>query len=215
MPSPLVQSPVPSPPRRALPLSPNQPPPNSAGRMDSVGASLFTEAQVQRMATMEQTAPLLYPRGPQSQGDSSSLPHDAIQAEVARQLAGMRAMMEESRGMVERTQAEKLEASRQAQALGVGGGFSGSRVVEGIGSEAPAAPMAAASTSLPRAPSAPQPLSSSPYPPPPPPVEAQGVRGLLSGLLGRSRSQSPPPGSRPQTEPTSANQQTFAASAQS
>ena len=113
----------------------------------------------------------------------------------------------------ERLRAE-LQPSRHAQALGVGGGFSGSRVVEGIDSEAPAAPMAAASASLPRAPSVPQPASSSPYPPPPP-VEAQGVRGLMSGLLGRSRSQSPPPGSRPQTEPTSANQQTSTTSAQS
>ena len=95
MPSPLIQSPCPSPPRRALPHAHTQPP-NTVGRMDHVGTPLFIEAQVQQMAAMEQHAPLLYSSGPQSQGESSSLPHDATQAEVARQLAGMRALMTEA-----------------------------------------------------------------------------------------------------------------------
>ena len=44
------------------------------------------------MAAMERRAPLLYGSPPQALGantESSSIPHDAIQAEVARQLAGL------------------------------------------------------------------------------------------------------------------------------
>ena len=40
-----------------------------------------------RMQALEQRAPLFYPERPQSTTDSSSLPQEAIQAEVARQLA--------------------------------------------------------------------------------------------------------------------------------
>ena len=65
---------------------------------------------LQRMQALEQRAPLLYagmPERPQSRTDSSSLPQEAIQAEVARQLAGFD----------QRAQAQDLEIQRMRRQL--------------------------------------------------------------------------------------------------
>ena len=48
---------------------------------------LFSSANTQQLAAMEQRAPLLYGH---PNTESSSIPHDAIQAEVARQLDGLK-----------------------------------------------------------------------------------------------------------------------------
>ena len=55
---------------------------------------------MQQMAAMERRAPLLYGSPPQAVGattESSPIPHDAIQAEVARQLAGLKQELENQR----------------------------------------------------------------------------------------------------------------------
>ena len=65
---------------------------------------------LQRMQALEQRAPLLYgslPERPPSRTDSSSLPQEAIQAEVARQLAGFD----------QRAQAQDLEIQRMRRQL--------------------------------------------------------------------------------------------------
>ena len=68
---------------------------------------------MQQMAAMECRAPLLYGLSPQAPGanaESSSIPHDAIQVEVARQLAGLKQELEN-----ERARAELAEALLKAQ----------------------------------------------------------------------------------------------------
>ena len=75
------QSPATSPPRWELQ---NSPPPG-AGRAvqeESSSAPLFSDADLQRMVAMEQRAPLLFGSPPQKT-ESSSIPHDAIQAKAA------------------------------------------------------------------------------------------------------------------------------------
>ena len=78
---------------------------------------LLNADMLQRMQALEQRAPLLYgnvPERPQSRTDSSSLPQEAIQAEVARQLAGFdqRAQAQELRN-----QAQDLEIQRLRRQL--------------------------------------------------------------------------------------------------
>ena len=71
---------------------------------------LLSADMLQRMHALEQRAPLLYasmPERPQSRTDSSSLPQEAIQAEVARQLAGID----------QRAQAQDLEIQRMRRQL--------------------------------------------------------------------------------------------------
>ena len=71
---------------------------------------LLSADMLQRMQALEQRAPLLYagmPERPQSRTDSSSLPQEAIQAEVARQLAGFD----------QRAQAQDLEIQRMRRQL--------------------------------------------------------------------------------------------------
>ena len=84
-PSPLQQSPATSPPPWELQHSP---PPGAGRAVQEEGspAPLFSDADLQRMVAMEQRAPLLFGSPPQQPGphtQSSSIPHDAIQAEVA------------------------------------------------------------------------------------------------------------------------------------
>ena len=72
--------------------------------------SLLSADMLQRMHALEQRAPLLYgslPERPPSRTDSSSLPQEAIQAEVARQLAGFD----------QRAQAQDLEIQRMWRQL--------------------------------------------------------------------------------------------------
>ena len=71
---------------------------------------LLNADMLQRMQALEQRAPLLYgnvPERPQSRTDSSSLPQEVIQAEVARQLAGFD----------QRAQAQDLEIQRLSRQL--------------------------------------------------------------------------------------------------
>ena len=110
-PSPLQQSPATSPPRWELQ---NSPPPGAGRAVQEEGspAPLFSDADLQRMVAMEQRAPLLFGSPPQQPGphtESSSIPHDAIQAEVARQLAGMRQELENQ--MRRASQAEACQTS--------------------------------------------------------------------------------------------------------
>ena len=64
--------------------------------VEAAAAPLFSGANTQQMAAMERRAPLLYgaPQLPGANTESSSIPHDAIQAEVARQLAGLKGIGE-------------------------------------------------------------------------------------------------------------------------
>ena len=79
--------------------SASPPQPDSIGTPTTFGpgpgreSPLLNAELLQRMQALEQRAPLLYPRSaaperPSSRTESSSLPQEAIQAEVARQLAG-------------------------------------------------------------------------------------------------------------------------------
>ena len=91
---------------------------------------------MQQMAAMESRAPLLYGSPPQAPGantESSSIPHDAIQAEVARQLAGLKQELENQRARADhaevradqakallRTQVADHVRSANAQPVGLG-----------------------------------------------------------------------------------------------
>ena len=194
MPQAWAPSPLTSPPRQSRPLQPLE----RGGRIlqDEGQAPLFTGANAQQLAAMEQRAPLLYgspDRHPHT--ESSSIPHDAIQAEVARQLDGLKQQLRAEQERAGRAEAELLRIRSQqageveATALQQVGtrevGFSGLGD-SGFGSHP------VASTGVGFAPS-----SSSPPPPPPSPPSApepQGLAGLLSGLLGSgARSSSPAP----------------------
>ena len=97
-----------SPPRWELQ---NSPPPGAARAVQEEGSSapLFSDADLQRMVAMEQRAPLLFGSPPQQPGphtESSSIPHDAIQPEVARQLAGMRQELDNQMRRASQAEAE-------------------------------------------------------------------------------------------------------------
>ena len=79
---------------------------------------LLNADMLQRMQALEQRAPLLYgnvPERPQSRTDSSSLPQEAIQAEVARQLTGFdqRAQAQDREIQRLRRQLEQEKAMRE------------------------------------------------------------------------------------------------------
>ena len=150
-------------------------------------APLFSDADLQRVVAMEQRASLLFGSPPQQPGphtESSSIPHDAIQAEVPRQLAGMRQELENQ--MRRASQAEAELARLQ------------SRFIEGAVAPPPPPPGGSGllrlestglrgdsgiSSGLPKA-SSPVPLI--------PQAPSGPLASLLSGLLGsRPRSQSP------------------------
>ena len=191
MPQAWAPSPRTSPPRQSRPLQPLE----RGGRIlqDEGQVALFSGANAQQLAAMEQRAPLLYgspDRHPHT--ESSSIPHDAIQAEVARQLDGLKQQLRAEQERVGRAEAELLRIRSQqageveATALQQVGtrevGFSGIGD-SGFGSHP------VASTGVGFA------LFSSSAPPPPPlpsAPEPQGLAGLFSGLLGSgARSSSP------------------------
>ena len=98
--------------------SASPPQPDSIGTPTTFGpgpgreSPLLNAELLQRMQALEQRAPLLYPRSaaperPSSRTESSSLPQEATQAEVARQLAGFEA----------RAQAQEVENQRLRQLL--------------------------------------------------------------------------------------------------
>ena len=122
MPSPLRQSPAMSTPKP-------QPPAGESRHVEVSSAPLFSGANMQQMAAMESRAPLLYGSPPQARGantESSSIPHDAIQAEVARQLAGLKQELENQRARAHHVEvrADQAEALLRTQVgLGSVSGF--------------------------------------------------------------------------------------------
>ena len=82
--------------------------------------SLLSADMLQRMHALEQRAPLLYgslPERPPSRTDSSSLPQEAIQAEVARQLAGFDQGAQAQDLEIQRMRRQLEEAAQREQAL--------------------------------------------------------------------------------------------------
>ena len=82
--------------------------------------SLLSADMLQRMHALEQRAPLLYgslPERPPSRTDSSSLPQEAIQAEVARQLAGFDQRAQAQDLELQRMRRQLEEAAQREQAL--------------------------------------------------------------------------------------------------
>ena len=81
---------------------------------------LLSADMLQRMQALEQRAPLLYagmPERPQSRTDLSSLPQEAIQAEVARQLAGFDQRAQAQDLEIQRMRRQLEEAAQREQAL--------------------------------------------------------------------------------------------------
>ena len=75
---------------------------------------------LQRMQALEQRAPLLYgspPERPPSRTDSSSLPQEAIQAEVARQLVGFDQRAQAQDPEIQRMRRQLEEAAQREQTL--------------------------------------------------------------------------------------------------
>ena len=112
MPQAWAPSPLTSPPRQSRPLQPLE----RGGRIlqDEGQVPLFTGADAQQLAAMEQRAPLLYgspDRHPHT--ESSSIPHDAIQAEVARQLDGLKQQLRAEQERAGRAEAELLRIRSQ------------------------------------------------------------------------------------------------------
>ena len=81
---------------------------------------LLSADMLQRMQALEQRAPLLYasmPERPQSRTDSSSLPQEAIQAEVARQFVGFDQRAQAQDLEIQRMRRQLEEATQREQAL--------------------------------------------------------------------------------------------------
>ena len=75
---------------------------------------LFSGANAQQLAAMEQRAPLLYESPDRHlHTESSSIPHDAIQAEVARQLDGLKQQLRAEQERAGRAEAELLRIRSQ------------------------------------------------------------------------------------------------------
>ena len=84
-------------------------------RPDEGQVPLFNGANAQQLAAMEQRVPLLYwspDRHPHT--ESSSIPHDAIQAEVARQLDGLKQQLRAEQERAGRAEAELLRIRSSA-----------------------------------------------------------------------------------------------------
>ena len=89
------------------------PPPERDGQ-------LLSQDVLQRMQALQQRAPLLYgypPNRPASRSNSSSLPQEAIQAEVARQLAGFDQRAQVQDAEILRLRRELDEAARREQEM--------------------------------------------------------------------------------------------------
>ena len=211
MPSPLRQSPAMSTPKPV-------PPERESRHVETSPAPLFSGANLQQMAAVERRAPLLYGSPPQAPGantESSSIPHDAIQAEVARQLAGLKQELENQRARADhaeallRAQVADQQRSVNTQQVGLGSvsgfgmDYTGSMGDSAVGSGLPSVPQPI--PPMPKAPSGPSPgVGFAQAKAPPPAVESQNLAGLLSGLIGgRNRSQSPS-GQRPSAVPADA-----------
>ena len=83
-------------------------------------SDLLSPETLQRMQALEQRAPLLYgyaPDRPSSRSNSSSLPQEAIQAEVARQLAGFDSRAQAQDIEIQRLKRQLEEASHREQAV--------------------------------------------------------------------------------------------------
>ena len=198
--SPATVSPVPEPPLL------------ESRHVEAAAAPLFSGANMQQMAAVECRALLLYgspPQAPGANAESSSIPHDAIQVEVARQLAGLKQELENQRARAEHAEAllraQVADQARSANTQPVGLGsvsglgmdYTGSMGDSAVGSGLPSVPLP-----IPRVPKA----SSHPNPgigliqakAPPPTREPQGLAGALPGFVGfvGSRTRSPGPGQR-------------------
>ena len=200
MPSPLQQlqqspatvSPVPEPPLL------------ESRHVEAAAAPLFSGANMQQMAAVECRAPLLYgspPQAPGANAESSSIPHDAIQVEVARQLAGLKQELENQRARAEHAEAllraQVADQARSANTQPVGLGsvsglgmdYTGSMGDSAVGSGLPSVPLPI--PPVPKSSSHPNPGSGLIQAAPPPTREPLGLAGVLSGLIGcRTRSQS-------------------------
>ena len=206
MPSPLQQlqqspatvSPVPEPPLL------------ESRHVEAAAAPLFSGANMQQMAAVECRAPLLYgspPQAPGANAESSSIPHDAIQVEVARQLAGLKQELENQRARAEHAEAllraQVADQARSANTQPVGLGsvsglgmdYTGSMGDSAVGSGLPSVPLPI--PSVPKASSHTNPgIGLIQAKASPPTREPQGLAGVLPGFVGfvGGRTRSPGPG---------------------
>ena len=89
--------------------------PTSFGPPPERDGQLLSQDVLQRMQALQQRAPLLYgypSDRPESRSNSSSLPQEAIQAEVARQLAGFDQRAQVQDAEILRLKRELDEANR-------------------------------------------------------------------------------------------------------
>ena len=94
--------------------------PTSFGPPPERDGQLLSQDVLQRMQALQQRAPLLYgypPDRPASRSNSSSLPQEAIQAEVARQLAGFDQRAQVQDAEILRLRRELDEAARREQEM--------------------------------------------------------------------------------------------------
>ena len=94
--------------------------PASFGPPPERDGQLLSQDVLQRMQALQQRAPLLYgypPDRPESRSNSSSLPQEAIQAEVARQLAGFDQRAQVQDAEILRLKRELDEANRREQEM--------------------------------------------------------------------------------------------------
>ena len=139
---------------------------------------------------------------PGANAESSSIPHDAIQVEVARQLAGLKQELENQRARAEHAEAllraqvadQARSANTQPVGLGSVSGLgmdcTGSMGDSAVGLGLPSVPLPV--PPVPKASSHPNPgIGLIQAKAPPPTREPLGLAGVLSGLIGcRTRSQS-------------------------
>ena len=94
--------------------------PTSFGPPPERDGQLLSQDVLQRMQALQQRAPLLYgypPDRPESRSNSSSLPQEAIQAEVARQLASFDQRAQVQDAEILRLRRELDEAARREQEI--------------------------------------------------------------------------------------------------
>ena len=94
--------------------------PTSFGPPPERDGQLLSQDVLQRMQALQQRAPLLYgypSDRPESRSNSSSLPQEAIQAEVARQLAGFDQRAQVQDAEILRLKRELDEANRREQEM--------------------------------------------------------------------------------------------------
>ena len=176
---------------------------------------------MQQMAAVECRAPLLYgspPQAPGANAESSSIPHDAIEVEVARQLAGLKQELENQRARAEhaeallRAQVPDQARSANTQPVGLGSvsglgmDYTGSMGDSAVGSGLPSVPLPI--PPVPKASSHPNPgIGLIQAKASPPTRETQGLAGVLPGFVGfvGGRTRSPGPGQRSGAAPADAS----------